>query len=316
MGTHTITLIYHGDDSFLSATVTLDLDGAGAVTWAMPDLGADTHTIMVFYAGDGSMAPGRGSVVQVVVGAASVLVLITPDSPSVFGAAATLDVIARALAAPATKASGTVTFTEGDPVLGAVDLVDGHATFVLPALAVGDHAVTAGYGGDAQLAPATGTVTHVVTMAASALSIDPVGPTGYGEPAILVAHITTVAPAKVTPTGIITFTEEARVLGRSPVDSSGTATLPVGGSTVGDHHVVATYDGDDHLTGSTATAIHQVERGGTSVRAVASVSPAVAGRRVVPGVRHLRPPAPDGHRATGASTNSTPTSSGGDRVRH
>jgi hypothetical protein len=62
--------------------------------------------------------------------------------------------------------SGTLTITDGDVELAAIDLIDGKASFTTSALTPGTHTITATYSGTATAAPSSTTITQRVDPAA------------------------------------------------------------------------------------------------------------------------------------------------------
>lgn len=76
-----------------------------------------------------------------------------------------------------------------------------------------------------------------------------------GMPVTFVAAVDASGPR--TPTGSVRFTGDTVELGAAELDGQGLGRLTVTGLAVGDHEVVATYDGDERCAPSTAT-MHQV----------------------------------------------------------
>lgn len=91
----------------------------------------------------------------------------------------------------------------------------------------------------------------------------------FGQPVILTA--TVAAPAGVTPTGDITFSDGGTVLGSAALSGSGTATLTVSSLAVGTDPITASYGGDTLLTDAT-----------TAQPAAVSVAQAVSQAVLVP----------------------------------
>ena len=65
-----------------------------------------------------------------------------------------------------TGAPGTVTFKDGETVLGSSTLINGTATYATSALSVGDHSITAVYGGDTNFAGSTSSPVTLTVKAA------------------------------------------------------------------------------------------------------------------------------------------------------
>ena len=80
-------------------------------------------------------------------------------------------------------------------------------------------------------------------------------PSMLGVPVTFVAAVD--AAGQQTPTGSVRFTDDTVELGAAELDGQGRGRLTVTGLTVGDHDVVATYDGNERCAPSTAT-MHQI----------------------------------------------------------
>src|SRR5207253_785386 len=103
-GSHSITSVYSGDDSFNASTSP-----------------ADTVTVE------------NSDTATIVTGA--------PD-PSVFGEAKTLTAVVTAVAPGAGTPTGTATYFDGETLIGTSTLSDGVATFSTSSLSTGSHSIT------------------------------------------------------------------------------------------------------------------------------------------------------------------------------
>ena len=151
--TGTITFM---DGAATLGTATL-VNGQATLTTAA--LSPVQHSITAVYSGDATYAGSTSSQLsQVVVKAKTTVTLASSANPSVVGQAVTF----TAQVSPGT-ATGTITFKDGNKVLGTVALVNGQATFTTAALGGGRHSITAVYSGDATNAGSTSAVlTQVV----------------------------------------------------------------------------------------------------------------------------------------------------------
>jgi hypothetical protein len=87
---------------------------------------------------------------------------------------------------------------------------------------------------------------------ATALTSNP-NPSFFGDSATLTATVTVPPPGAGVPSGLVTFADGATLLGTSPLNSSGHATLITAGLQVGTHTLTATYSGDGNFLSSTST---------------------------------------------------------------
>ncbi|NHA00318.1 hypothetical protein G5V59_09925 [Nocardioides sp. W3-2-3] len=96
------------------------------------------------------------------------------------------------------------------------------------------------------------------------------------------ASVAVLAPGAGAPSGTITFTDGPTVLGTAPVGSGtgGVASITVDDLGVGQHAVVATYDGDDSFNGSNGSVAQKVQRAQTGTLLTSSVNPSQSGQGV------------------------------------
>jgi len=269
---------YDGTSSLGTGT----LNGAGRATLATSAVEAGSRSITAVYGGASLLAGSSSAALPLTVAKAtsSIAILAIPNSP-VSGQAVALR--ANVLSAGAT-ATGTVTFKEGTTVLGSAELNLGEAVLLGVRLPAGSHLITAEYGGDANHAGATSLeLTLRVDPAATttALTATPAAAVS-GEPVALRATVAVAAPGTGTPTGQITFTEGATVLGTAALDASGTATLTTAALAVGPHDLVASFPAGAGLSASQSTAARVVVgRAATAVAVTATPSPAQSTDRVL-----------------------------------
>jgi large repetitive protein len=182
--------------------------------------------------------------------------------------------------------SGTVTFLDNGSTIGTGTLSSGVATFTTSALAVGNHPITASYGGDGNFngsssAPLTQTVNKAnsTTTLASAPN-----PSSFNQTVVFTA--TVVGTGAISPTGTVTFTDQTagQTLGTVSAGGSGgaaTATLSISTLTAGSHNIQASYSGDGTFNSSSSTSLAQtVNKANTSTGLVASQNPSNFGQPV------------------------------------
>jgi hypothetical protein len=148
---------------------------------------------------------------------------------------------------PNAPPTGTVTFRDGERVLGAVPLDEsGEARITVADLTAGEHDIRADYSGDANFAPSSAalrqSVGRATTRTTIVLSAASAAPGGLGAAVTLDATVS--ADTLGTATGSVTFRDGTAVLGTAPLDPEGRARLSteVGW---GSHAVSAIYSGDD-----------------------------------------------------------------------
>ena len=180
--------------------------------------------------------------------------------------------------------TGTVTFMDGGGSIGSGTLSGGIATFTTSVLAVGNHTITTGYGGDANNSGSTGVLTgnQVVSQASTTTTVNSSpNPSVFGSSVTLTAMVSPSGAG--TPTGTVTFMDGSTTLGTGSPNSSGVATYTTSNLGVSSNHgIVAIYTGDANFTGSTsATWTHAVNKDtSTTSYPTSSVNPSVFGQSV------------------------------------
>ena len=127
------------------------LDGTGVATFTTAGLSVGTHSITAVYSGDNSFQSSTSSAVNQVVNKAntSVATVASSFNPSVFGQATVLSTTVTVVAPGAGQPTGTVTFLDGVTQIGTVTINgSGQATLTVSSLAVGVHSIKATYSGD------------------------------------------------------------------------------------------------------------------------------------------------------------------------
>src|SRR5262249_5801252 len=154
---------------------------------------------------------------------------------------------------------GTVTFLDGTTVLGTAQLNAGQA--VLPvSLGVGNHQLTAVYGGAADFAGSTSAAAAVtVNPAVTTVTLgSSVNPAVTGQAVTFTATVAAVARGAGTPTGSVTFMDGNVVLGTFTVGADGTAMVTTSFATAGGHAITASYSGDANFAASSQALTEQV----------------------------------------------------------
>jgi hypothetical protein len=179
-----------GTVTFQEGNTVLDiatLDPSGNATFSTTDLAVGSHTITATYSGDSNFnSSAAASLVQTVNPAPSIITAQSSSSATTVGQPITL-VATITVPSGTGPATGTVTFLDGDNVLGTAPLItagpttsvmngitalvsapvaaNGQATLTVPSLSAGTHAITAEYSGDATHAPSTTAVANIVIVA-------------------------------------------------------------------------------------------------------------------------------------------------------
>ena len=157
-------------------TPTLAYYGTRAPAWARrrpPPPG--TYTVVADFPGDADYAAVRSSPIAFTITPASATIALASSGGwTVYGQPVTFVATVAAVAAGATP-GGTVSFSDGGTLLGTVPLDgSGRATLTTSALAVGSHAITASYSGDADFVGAqSGSASESVSQARTEVVLVP-----------------------------------------------------------------------------------------------------------------------------------------------
>jgi sugar lactone lactonase YvrE len=247
------------DGTATIATATLQ-NGAAQFSVSFSSPGA--HSLTVSYGGDTNyLANTSGTLAQTVNPIVTTITTASSPNPSTFGQTVTF----TAAVSPA-AATGTVRFLDGATTIGAVALNGGSAALATAALAVGSHAITAVYSGDAMYAGSTSApLAQVVNKAASAVAIgSTANPSTFGQGVTFTASVT---PGGAT--GTVQFLDGSTILGTAGV-SGGAASIATAALGGGNHSITAVYSGDGSYAGSTSAALSQIVNRAPSTTAIAS----------------------------------------------
>ncbi len=248
---------------------------AGVATFTTSTLASGTHHLSAVYSGDTHVAGNTSLIVDEVIQSTTTMTTLTAsENPSPFATAIILT--ATVDAAAGGPPTGTVTFKDGNSVVGTGTLTDGVATLsTTPTL--GTHEYTAVYPGAPGFQGSTSAVTEhmVVNAPTRTILASDKNPSVFGQAVDLTATVTSSdAP------GTVTFKEGSTILGTATL-AGGTATLTLSNLAAGTHAIVAAYDGQAPFAASTSPAIQQVVTQATStVILVSSLNPSTAGTSI------------------------------------
>lgn len=159
-----------GGVSFSEGTATLGaatLDAAGVARLTMTTLAAGTRSLVATYGGDSAYGTATGATVVEVARATTLTTLTAPASARV-GEVVALEVAVTSSAQGAGEPSGAVELFDGELSLGTRTLQGGKGTIAVATLALGTHALSARYAGDASFAGSASAVVTVEIAAAQA----------------------------------------------------------------------------------------------------------------------------------------------------
>ena len=267
----------------------LNSSGVGTLTATLTTTGP--QTITASYGGDGNYGVSSGMAAVTVTNTTTTTAL-TAATTAVYGVAQTFSVKVTGSTGTTGTPTGTVSFYDGTNLLGSATLASGAGSLTGQVLTGGAHSLTAVYSGDSNFPGSTSTATtETVTLAPSSTSLS-ISPSN--TPALAQVSLTATvngAALGAVPTGIVTFSDGATVLGTG-VLTGNTATLAVGLPNAGTRTITASYSGDTNYavssgtSGATVTALATATTvklststayGGQTVTVTATVTPATYG---------------------------------------
>jgi hypothetical protein len=255
--TGTVTFI---DGTTPIGTVAIDPTSHKAVgLWNGLSVGA--HTITATYNGTPGFATSTSPVVNVAINTGvSTTTTLSASSPTT--------VIGQLIAITATVTgaggipTGTVSFMDGSTSIGtaSIDPTTGKAVAFTSFVSSGTHNITATYSGDiGYLTSKASTLAETVNLVgadtATTVTVFP-SPGVAGQ---VIGFSATVTSSSGTPTGTVTFTDGATLLGTVAIDpTTHQATGFTNALAAGTHSITATYNGSATFAGSVSSAATEV----------------------------------------------------------
>lgn len=243
-----------GSVQILDGTVPLGnvtLNNAGVGVFSLNTLTAGPHNLVANYLGDTNDAASTSPVIVEVVQPTTTVTLSSDHNPANAGAVLTLS---AAVSGSSVLPTGTVTFRDGNAVLGTAALSGSAlAALHISTLAPGTHLLTATYSGDSNNATSTSAVfNQTVQQAATQTALSLTSNTAtVSTSQVLTA---TVTGNGGTPSGTVTFFDGTTSVGSASLGTTGTASLSVSTLALGQHSLSAVYSGDTDDATSTAPA--------------------------------------------------------------
>jgi hypothetical protein len=246
--------IHFYDGQTLIGSVPLNAQDVATLGGLLPSTGA--HAYSAVYPGEYDYAGSTSNTATTTVGGiATTTTVASSANPSQFGAAVTF----TATVAPASNAgpgpAGTVTFTDGSTTLGSGALSTSggtyRASFTVSDLAVGSHAITASYAGDADyLGSASSALSQAVGRATTSIA---------AKPATSGGSMTAVLSSAEGPISgqTLSFATGSTPLCTAVTNAAGSATCTAGSLKNVTLHIngsyTVTYGGNTDYLGSTGT---------------------------------------------------------------
>ena len=280
-GTPTGTIQFFLNGSPFGTPVILDANSQ-ATSQSTSSLTPGTYTIVGVYSGDVNFLTSTGSVGQPVIVSGTQTSLVVSPVPVIYSQNVTLTSTVTPTGEGAGTPTGSIFFYDGSNLIGSVPLAGGTASMSTSALAVGHHRFSAVYTGEYDFSSSTSsTVIETVNLipTTTVLSASP-NPSSYSQPVTLTATVAPVAPETGNPSGTVTFSNGATVLGTAPLvagPGGDKATLTLASLPVGSDQLTASYAGDPSYaaSGTTHATVQAVGAATTTMFAAAATASGV-----------------------------------------
>ena len=161
------------------------------------------------------------------------------------------NVVLTATVVPA-GVTGTVTFKNGNTVLGTITLINGLAEFICNSLSVGSHSLTANYNRFQDYQSSTSSAVSVnVALGLTFISLTTSSNTSYFGNDITLSVIVT-SPGGI-PSGTVSFKDGATVVGTGVLSNNQTS-LTINSLPIGNRSITAVYNSDGKFRSVTSSA--------------------------------------------------------------
>jgi hypothetical protein len=253
-----------------------NLNGSGVATYATSTLAVGSDAITAAYAGDARNSASTSAAYALnVVQATTTVSLVSSQNPAIALRPVTFT---ASVTGTGGTPPGQVIFSDGASPLATVPLSGGIATYSTSSLAVGQHAITAAYQGDADDVPASAALTQAIQQASPALTVlSNLNPASIGT---AITFTATLSGAAGTPAGAVTFNDGGAPIGTVNLAANGSATLTTTALAMGQHTLTAAYSGDANNAPASSAPFTETIQEATTTTLVSSNNPSIGGTSV------------------------------------
>lgn len=222
---------------------TVPLNSSGIATYVNTTLTAGTHNIAAVYQGDSNYASSTSIqiITETIQQSPTHTALTASTTNSIASRPITLTATVTALGAIPT---GTVSFMNGNVLIGTATLNQGVASVVTSSLPVGTNNVIAIYNGDSNNTGSTSPAVAITIVKAPTTTVVSSSQTPLPTLTPVVISATVSNGGTRNPTGLVTFIEDSNPIGVGQLDANGVATISIPSLPAGSHIFLATYAGD------------------------------------------------------------------------
>jgi hypothetical protein len=256
-GSATGTVNFYDGNTLLGSGTLAVSNGNNQAAYSTTTLGGGSHSITAKYLGDANFTTSTSAAVSQTVNQNSTSTSLTSSvNPTVYGQSVTFTATVSPSASGPNNPTGTVTFYDGNAVLGTGTLavVNGkyQATYQTATLSAASHSITAKYGGDPNYAGSTSSaVNQTVNQAATTTAGSTSGSGYFGQSMTFSATVTANAPSTATVVGSVDFFDVTTNVDLGTVAlSSGKASLSLTSLPTGTQTIQLKYLGNSNFIAS------------------------------------------------------------------
>jgi hypothetical protein len=254
--------ITFSDGNISLQTVNLALTGSGTsgtATYSTNTLAVGSHSITATLNPAAGFSASSAALTQIVNTAAATAILKVTPPTAFFAAPVTLTATIAPTNPPGLGTpTGTVTFFEGNVVIGSTAVAsNGITTLVTNSLPIGSDPLSCTYSGDSTYNSANcNTIPETVTAnpTITTLTVGP-NPAFQGQTITPSASVATANPTGLIPNGTITFSDNASPIATLTVDAAGQASFTSSTFSVGSHTLTAHYNAALGFVDSTSPSV-------------------------------------------------------------
>ena len=272
-----------------SVLSTVPVNSLGVATYVNTTLPAGTHTITAAYLGDSDYAGSTSTqiITETIKQTATTTHLSASTLNSIASRAITLTATVTALGATPT---GTVSFMNGNVLIGTAALNHGVASVATSSLPVGTDSVFAIYNGDSNDTGSTSAPPLAITIVKAPTTTvvsSSQSPLPTLTPVVISATVSNGGTQ--SPTGLVTFVEDSVSIGVSTLNANGVATISIPSLSAGSHTFIANYAGDGLNLASSAAPFAEVVQLRPTTDALTSSTTSLSGGQQLTLISVIRP---------------------------
>lgn len=230
-------------------TATLNSSGVGTLT--ISNLTVGTHLLSAFFNGGDFWDQTIPIMFEHTVTAPTAVNLTSSLNPSVYGNQVTFTATISAPDGAGTP-TGSVSFKNGDAVIGTASVANGVATVTVNNLLRGDRSISAVFTGTGGYLNSSTSITQTVNAPTQTTVTSSINPSAIDQETTITATVQATGGASGVPTGSVTF-DDGITTRTIAIDVTGKASYSTAAYPIGTRTITATFTGTNNWIGSSGT---------------------------------------------------------------